>query len=63
MALDGKAWAEQDILLEQSSYHNWPDDAWMAIRLCALPWPLRMNSEFELDIGTDPTIIRRLARR
>ena len=61
MALDRKAWAEQRIPTELPRAAEWPDDAWLAIRLCALPWPLRMRSGFELDIGTDPALVRRLA--
>ena len=61
MALDRKAWAEQYIPMESPRASDWPDDAWLAIRLCALPWPLRTRSGFELDIGIDPAIVRRLA--
>ena len=38
-----------------------PDDAWIAIRLCTLPWKIKTRSGFELDVGTNPAIIRRLA--
>ena len=61
MALDRKAWAEQYIPIESPRESDWPDDAWLAIRLCTLPWPLRTRSGFELDIGADPALIRRLA--
>ena len=61
MALDRRAWAEQYIPIEPTRAFDWPDDAWLAIRLCALPWPLRMRSGFELDIGADPVLVRRLA--
>ena len=61
MALDRKAWAEQYTPIESPRAPVWPDDAWLAIRLCALPWPLKTRSGFELDIGTDPALIRRLA--
>ena len=61
MALDRRAWAEQYIPIESPQTTNWPDDAWLAIRLCALPWPLKTHSGFELDIGTDPALVRRLA--
>ena len=60
MALDRKARAEQFIPVEPTRAIDWPDDAWLAIRLCALPWPLRMRSGFELDIGADPALVRRL---
>ena len=61
MALDRKAWAEQYISFDLPRTSDWPDDAWLAIRLCTLPWPLQMRSGFRLDIGNDPAIIRRLA--
>ena len=60
MALDHAAWAEQHTSIRQPSETDWPDDAWIAIKLCTLPWPLRLGNS-ELDIGTDPAIIRRLA--
>ena len=62
MALDRKAWAEQCLpSLELPQTSNWPDDAWMAIRLCMLPWPLKTRSGNKLDIGANPVIVRRLA--
>lgn len=61
MALDRKAWAEQDISIESHRNLEWPDEAWLAIRLCMLPWPLKTRSGFELDTGADPAIVRRLA--
>ena len=61
MALDRGAWAERYVPTESPRAPDWPDDAWLAIRLCALPWPLRTRSGFELDIGTDPALVRRLA--
>ena len=61
MALDRTAWVEQYIPTESPRASDWPDDAWLAIRLCTLPWPLKTRSGFELDIGTDPAIVRRLA--
>ena len=61
MALDRKAWAVQYIPIEPSPVSDWPEDAWLAIRLCTLPWPLRTRSGFELDIGADPALVRRLA--
>ena len=61
MALDRRAWAEQYIPIESPQTTNWPDDAWLAIRLCTLPWPLKTRSGFEIDIGTDPAMVRRLA--
>ena len=61
MALDRKAWAHQPVPIESPQTSDWPDDAWLAIRLCALPWPIKTRSGFELDIGTDPALVRRLA--
>ena len=61
MALDRKAWAEQYLPMEWPLASDWPDDAWLAIRLCALPWPFETRSGFKLDIGTDPALVRRLA--
>ena len=61
MALDRKAWSEQHVPIEPPRSAGWPDDAWLAIRLCTLPWPLRTRSGFELDVGTDPAVVRRLA--
>ena len=61
MALDRRARAKRYVPTESPHAPDWPDDAWLAIRLCALPWPLRTRSGFELDVGTDPAIVRRLA--
>ena len=61
MALDRRSWAEQRIPIETPRASDWPDDPWLAIRLCTLPWPFKTRSGFELDIGTDPALIRRLA--
>ncbi len=61
MALDRKVWADQSIRMESRRTSDWPDDAWLAIRLCTLPWPIRTRSGFDLDIGTDPALVRRLA--
>ena len=64
MALDRKAWVQRPISIEprETAYSlPWPEDAWLAIRLCMLPWPLRTRSGFELDIGADPALVRRLA--
>lgn len=63
MALDRKKWATwaRKHTMEQPHGSDWPDDAWLAIRLCTLPWQLRIRSGFKLDIGADPALIRRLA--
>ncbi len=61
MALDRKAWVERHIPIEFPRASDWSDDAWLAIRLCTLPWPLKTRSGFKLDIGTNRAIVRRLA--
>ena len=62
MALNRKAWVEErHISYELPRTSDWPDDAWLAIRLSTLPWMLETRSGFKLDVGTDPAIIRRLA--
>ena len=61
MALDRKAWTERQLSIERPRSTVWPDDAWLAIRLCTLPWPIETRTGFKLDIGTDPALIRRLA--
>ncbi len=61
MALDRRAWTQQRILIESPRMLDWPDDAWLTIRLCALSWSLKTWSGFELDIGTDPAMVRRLS--
>ena len=62
MALNRKAWRTwaQKHIMERPHGSDWPDDVWLAIRLCTLPWPIRTRSGFELDIGADPALIRRL---
>lgn len=57
---DWAAWSKK-YTMEQPHDSEWPDDPWLAIRLCTLPWPLRMKSGFELNIGADPVLVRRLA--
>lgn len=61
MALDREAWGGQYIRMTSPRSSGWPDDAWLAIRLSMLPWPLKTRTGFVLDIGADPAIIRRLA--
>ena len=63
MALNRKDWATraQKHMTERPHGSDRPDDAWLAIRLCTLPWPLETRSGFKLDIGADPALIRRLA--
>lgn len=61
MALDRKAWAKHNPSINAPNISDWPDDAWLAIRLCMLPWAVKTRSGFELDIGVNPALIRRLA--
>jgi len=61
MALDRKQWRGTPVRLSSPPLDHWPDEAWLAIRLCTLPWKLETRSGFVLDIGTDPAIVRRLA--
>ncbi len=56
MALDRKLWPQQFISLSRPQHTEWPDDAWCAIRLTILPWPLPDGRR----IGIDPAILRRL---
>lgn len=56
MALDRELWPQQFIPLNQPQHTEWPDDAWLAIRLAMLPWPLPDGRR----IGVDPAILRRL---
>lgn len=63
MAMNRAARADGRIRIETPAEEDvdWPDDAWLAIRLCALPWPLTTPIGFKLDLGTDPTLVRLLA--
>jgi len=56
MALDRELWPQQYISLSRPQHTEWPDDAWLAIRLATLPWPLPDGRR----IGVDPAILRRL---
>lgn len=57
MALDFTAWFASSVRPRSAPRGEWPDDAWIAIRLALLPWPLQDGRK----IGTDPAIVRRLA--
>lgn len=58
MALDAKQWTEAPPCLTRHPMTGAvPDDAWLAIRLSLLPWPLKDGRR----IGCDPAIVRRLA--
>lgn len=57
MALDRQAWAEQTVHRPAvQTDDQWPDDAWLCIRLAHLPWPLPDGR----SVRTDPAILRRL---
>jgi CRISPR-associated protein Csx17 len=56
MALDARAWAKHPMPPAMSRREETPDDAWLAIRLALLPWPLMDGRR----IGTDLAIFRRL---
>lgn len=56
MALDRELWPQQFMSLSRPRDAEWPDDAWLAIRLAVLPWPLPDGRR----IGVDPAILRRL---
>ncbi len=55
-ALDAAAWARQPLPPRAPARGPVPDEAWMALRLATLPWPLEKR-----DPGGDPAIVRRLA--
>ena len=57
MALDGEAWLRQGMTIPRSAARAHPPDAWIAIRLALLPWPLPDGR----DPGGDPAVFRRLA--
>lgn len=57
MAVDGAGWARSGLHLSPAAATATPDDAWLAIRLALLPWPLADQRQ----IGADPAIARRLS--
>ncbi|MBP7864680.1 MAG: type I-U CRISPR-associated protein Csx17 [Acidobacteria bacterium] len=56
MALDGSRWAAAPCPPSGPRHLDYPDDAWLAIRLSLLPWPLEDGRK----IGVDPAVFRRL---
>lgn len=60
-AIDRAQWANEPIPPRPPHRDTYPDDAWLAIRLSLLPWPLRLPQGGEIRIGTDPAVFRRLA--
>jgi CRISPR-associated protein Csx17 len=58
MAIDGRRWAvDPKPPQKPRDAGRWPDDAWLAIRLAMLPWPLADGR----SIFVDTAIVRRLA--
>jgi len=56
MALDAGQVRQARSRLRPPPASDWPDDAWLAIRLALLPWPLPDGRK----PGSDPAILRRL---
>jgi len=56
MALNRELRPHKHIPIGRPQRIEWPDDAWLAIRLAMLPWPLPDGRR----IGVDPAILRRL---
>ena len=61
MALNRTAWKNRRPDFARSQILDWPDEAWMAIRLCMLPWPLKTYYGFTLNCPAELAIFRRLA--
>jgi len=56
MALNQRECRLERPRLQRAASCDWPDDAWLAIRLALLPWPLPDGRY----AGCDPAIVRRL---
>lgn len=56
MAIDARRWALRPAPPRNAPRGEVPDDAWLAIRLAHLPWPLPDGR----CVGYDPAIVRRL---
>jgi CRISPR-associated protein Csx17 len=56
MAVDRNDLASHRPRLTAAAPADWPDDAWLTIRLALLPWPLPDGRH----AGVDPAIVRRL---
>jgi CRISPR-associated protein Csx17 len=56
MAVDWSRWNPRTLDLTRHENRSSPEEAWGALRLNALPWPL----DKERDIPFDPAIVRRL---
>jgi CRISPR-associated protein Csx17 len=60
MALDPRGTVgSHDLRPQAGASSHWPDDAWLALRLALLPWPLDAGGD--RDVKSDPAIYRRLA--
>jgi CRISPR-associated protein Csx17 len=56
MAVNAWSWREGPQSVAHPTGGDWPDDAWLVIRLAMLPFPLRDGRH----IAVDPSIVRRL---
>ncbi|HSW62008.1 MAG TPA: type I-U CRISPR-associated protein Csx17 [Dissulfurispiraceae bacterium] len=56
MALNSRQWGATPCPPARGQEYDYPDDAWLAIRLAMLPWPLPDGR----TIAVDPAIFRRL---
>jgi len=57
MALDWKKWDKRHAqTLRRSQEDDTPEECWLAVRLCCLPWPLAGDQ----DIPADERIVRML---
>jgi CRISPR-associated protein Csx17 len=56
MALDARAWARDPLRPSRPRAGDIPDDAWLAIRLATLPFPLASG----VAVNVDPALARRL---
>lgn len=60
MAVDCDLWRQQILSISRPEKAEWPDDAWLAIRLALLPWPVRTPTGSAIRINADPAVFRRL---
>ncbi|GMV44239.1 MAG: hypothetical protein AMXMBFR64_59550 [Myxococcales bacterium] len=56
MAINWTRWQRADAPGGDARGH-WPEEAWLALRLALLPWPL----DEQHDVRTDPAVFRRLS--
>jgi CRISPR-associated protein Csx17 len=57
MAIGARQWAARPTPASPPAGDAYPDDAWLAVRLALLPWPLPDGR----TVGADAAIVRRLA--